>query len=89
MRASDTRASSRAQRSASREAFARCAAGLGMIDAEHRMAKVVSGECKRRYGKALVLADVQEENNECRTPMSFASAGRRPGPMVRCLLTTF
>ena len=32
--------------------FDRCAAGLGMVDAEHRIAKVKSGQCKMRtYGK--------------------------------------
>mmetsp|Transcript_56357 Transcript_56357/g.111874 ORF Transcript_56357/g.111874 Transcript_56357/m.111874 type:complete len:618 (-) Transcript_56357:1473-3326(-) len=32
--------------------FARCAAGLGMMDAEHRIAKVKSGDCKMRtHGK--------------------------------------
>ena len=31
--------------------FDRCAAGLGMIDAEQRLAKVMSGDCKLRYGK--------------------------------------
>jgi len=30
--------------------FDRCAAGLGMIDAEHRLAKVMSGKCKRTEG---------------------------------------
>ena len=30
--------------------FDRCAAGLGMIDAEHRLAKVMSGACKRTPG---------------------------------------
>ena len=31
--------------------FDRCAAGLGMIDAEHRLAKVMSGDCKLGYAK--------------------------------------
>ena len=30
--------------------FDRCAAGLGMIDAEHRLEKVMSGDCKRSGG---------------------------------------
>eukprot|EP00966_Prymnesium_polylepis_P275020 6354880-Prymnesium_polylepis.1 len=51
--------------------FDRCAAGLGMIDAEHRLAKVMSGDCKlhasqraadwetfqlRQFGPALQLS---------------------------------
>jgi len=32
--------------------FDRCAAGLGMIDAEHRLAKVMNDDCKRTPGKA-------------------------------------
>ena len=31
--------------------FDRCAAGLGMIDAEHRLAKVKSGDCKVNFFK--------------------------------------
>eukprot|EP00966_Prymnesium_polylepis_P087455 2023623-Prymnesium_polylepis.2 len=31
--------------------FDRCAAGLGMIDAETRLAKVMSGDCKRTRAK--------------------------------------
>lgn len=32
--------------------FDRCAAGLGMIDAEHRLAKVMSSDCKTTRNKA-------------------------------------
>ena len=32
--------------------FDRCAAGLGMIDAEHRIEKVMSGKCKTTHGKS-------------------------------------